>query len=86
MRLLAESRIGIDCAADKVWQATIDVENWPIWTPTVTAAVRLDDGPFGPGSEARLTQPGQAETVWRVTDNYTVKKRPPMPVSRSARM
>lgn len=68
MRLLAKNRIGIDCSADMVWQATIDVESWPRWTPTVIAAVRLDVGSFGPGSEVRLKQPRQAETVWRVTD------------------
>lgn len=68
MRLLAENRIGINCAAEAVWQATIDVELWPEWTPTVTAALLLDDRPFGPGSQARLKQPGQVETVWRVTD------------------
>ncbi len=68
MKLLAEIRVGIDCAADEVWQATIDVENWPRCTPTVTTAVRLDDGPFGHGSHARLKQPGQVETVWRVID------------------
>ncbi len=68
MRLLAKNQISIACPSERVWQTTIEIEDWPNWTPTVTKAVRLDTGPFGTGSEARLKQPGQAETTWRVTD------------------
>lgn len=68
MRLLAENRVEIDCPTELVWKATIAIEDWPKWTPTVNSAARLDQGGFGLGSEARLKQPGQAQTVWRVTD------------------
>jgi len=47
------------------WQATIDVENRPRWTPTVTATAPPGQGAFGLGGAARLKQTGQAETMWR---------------------
>ena len=34
-----------------------DVERWSEWTSTVTPAKRLDDGPLGVGSQARIEQP-----------------------------
>jgi uncharacterized membrane protein len=68
MRLLAESRIEIDWPTASVWKATIAIQDWPRWAPTVSSAARSDKGAFGLGSEARLKQPGQAEIVWPVTD------------------
>ncbi len=67
MRLLAKSRTAIASSSERVWQVIVDVEDWPKWTPTVSKAVRLDQGPFGVGSAARLKQPAQAATTWRVT-------------------
>ena len=58
----------IDAPPDVVWAVTTDVERWPELTPTVTSVVRLDDGPFGLGSAARIKQPGQPEAVWTVTE------------------
>jgi len=63
-----EHTIHIEAPTDVVWAVTEDVERWPEWTPTVTAARRLDEGPFGLGSVARIKQPGQPESDWTVTD------------------
>ena len=60
--------IHIEAPPDVVWAVTEDVERWPEWTPTVTAVRRLDDGPFGLGSVARIKQPAQPEADWTVTD------------------
>ena len=65
MRL--ENILRIDAPLDVVWQVTEDVERWPEWTPTVTAARRLDQGPFDVGSTALLTLPRVPESTWTVT-------------------
>jgi uncharacterized membrane protein len=57
----------IDAPVERVWALTVDVEGWPSVTPTVTSVERLDRGPFGLGSRARLKQPGQRPAVWTVT-------------------
>ncbi len=64
-----EIRDQIDIAAPPsvVFALTIDVEQWPSITPTVTTAKRLDDGPLKVGSRAQLTQPGLPPTVWTVS-------------------
>lgn len=62
-----EHTIAIEAPPDRVWDVAKDVEAWPTWTPTVRSVVRVDDGPFGLGSEARIKQPAQAEATWTVT-------------------
>ena len=66
--MTAEHTTHIDAPPAEVWRVTLDVERWPEWTPTVTAARRLDDGPFRVGSRVRIKQPGQPEATWTVTD------------------
>lgn len=58
-----------DIAADPqtVWLELIDVERWPEWTTSMTRVQRLDDGPFGLGSQARIKQPRFPTLVWKVT-------------------
>ena len=51
---------------DRVWSLTEDLESWPALTPTMTSVERLDDGPLGPGSRARVVQPRQRPAIWRV--------------------
>lgn len=63
-----EDTIHIEAPADVVWAVTEDIERWPEWTPTVTAAHRLDDGPLGIGSRVRIKQPVQPESDWTVTE------------------
>jgi hypothetical protein len=58
----------IDAAPEKAWAVQIDVERWPEWTASTLSAVRLDEGPFRLGSEARLRLRGGPQSVWRVTE------------------
>jgi uncharacterized membrane protein len=57
----------IAAGVDRVWALTVDVERWPELTPTVTSVQRLDDGPLGVGSRARVKQPAQRAAVWTVS-------------------
>lgn len=66
--MIVEDGVRIEAPPDVVWAVTVDVERWPAWTPTVTALARLDGGPFGLGSAARIKQPAQPEAVWTVTE------------------
>jgi uncharacterized membrane protein len=62
--------VGIDISApaERVWQAVVDIESWPRWTPSTTEVKRLDDGPLHVGSRARVKQPGMQALVWEVTE------------------
>jgi uncharacterized membrane protein len=62
-----ETSTEIDAPASLVWALTVDVAAWPTFTPTMQRVERLDDGPFGAGSSARIKQPGLAAAVWTVT-------------------
>ncbi|WP_349878285.1 SRPBCC family protein [Micromonospora sp. HUAS YX12] len=66
MRFAESVEIAAD--ADRVWAVQTDVEHWPEWTPSVTAARRLEPGPLTLGSTARLEQPRLRPAVWRVTE------------------
>jgi uncharacterized membrane protein len=62
-----QNDLAIEAPVDVVWKLTTDVESWPSITPTMTSVERLDDGPFGVGSQALVKQPAQRATVWTVT-------------------
>jgi hypothetical protein len=62
-----ENVIHIDAPPDVVWAATVDVERWPEWSPTVQSVQRVDQGPFDVGSTALIKQPGLPEAKWSVT-------------------
>ena len=62
-----ERSVDIATPPDRVWAAMADVERWPAWTASVTRVERLDRGPFGVGSRARVRQPGFPAAVWTVT-------------------
>jgi len=66
--MTVEDAIHIDAAPEKVWAVTVNVEQWPNWTPTVSTVVRLEKGPFGLGSTVRIKQPWQPESDWTVTE------------------
>jgi hypothetical protein len=57
----------IAAPVDVVWRLTIDINDWPSFSPTMQRVTRLDDGPLRVGSSARLKQPGQLPAVWTVT-------------------
>jgi len=63
-------RVTISIAAPiaHVWSVLADVEHWPDWTPTITTVQRLERGPFGPGSAARIKQPKLPPVVWTVSE------------------
>jgi uncharacterized protein YndB with AHSA1/START domain len=63
-----EKTIEIKAPRAKVWAALAAVQNWPLWTESVTRIERLDDGPFGVGSQVRITQPKLPVLVWQVVE------------------
>jgi carbon monoxide dehydrogenase subunit G len=62
-----EHSIHIEATPAAVWAVLTDVEHSPAWTPTMSKVERMDSGPFGPTSRARVKLVGFPATVWRVT-------------------
>lgn len=60
--------IAISASTQRVWTSLIDVEHRPEWTPSMTSVVRLGEGPFTVGSQARITQPRLGTMLWTVTE------------------
>ena len=52
---------------ERIWAVFVDVERWPEWTPTVTRAQRLEEGPLAVGSQTKIWQPQLTPVIWRVT-------------------
>lgn len=77
-----EIAVDIDAAPEKVWAVLADVEHWPEWTRSMIRVQRLEDGPFGLGSTARVRQPRLPQAVYTVTEyepgqNFTWATRSP---------
>ena len=60
--------VEIDAAPERVWDVMTDVETWPEWADTVTSVTRLDEGPLGLDSKARIEQPKLPPTEYTVTE------------------
>jgi len=64
----ASATIDIDAPAERVWAVISDVEDWPVWTPSVRSLRCLDPGPLRVGAHYRIKQPRLPTTTWIVTD------------------
>jgi uncharacterized protein YndB with AHSA1/START domain len=63
-----QTEIDIDATPDAVWRTLTDVESWPKWTASMTDVQRLQQGDFGVGSSAKVTQPKLKAAVYTVTE------------------
>ena len=59
-------RESVGAAPAVVWAFAIDVERWPAVMDHIDRIDRCDQGQFGLGSSATLTQPGLPTTIWTV--------------------
>jgi uncharacterized protein YndB with AHSA1/START domain len=56
----------ITAPVEAVWAATLDVESWSRYTPTITSVRLLDAAPLAVGHRVEVRQPWQRPTVWTV--------------------
>lgn len=66
--VILEDKIDIQAAQELVWQVTIDVESWPLWSPAMEKIVLKDSGDFKSGSSVLIKQKLLPETRWAVTE------------------
>ncbi len=66
--MILEDQIDIQASKERVWQVTIDVESWPLWSPAMETIVRQDSGEFKVGSSALVKQKLIPETRWEVVE------------------
>ncbi len=62
-----ENSIDISAPVSAVWALTIDVETWPLISPTFNGIERLESGKLKLGSEVQVERPAQPARAWTVT-------------------
>jgi len=62
-----ELKVEINASVERIWESLVDIENWPVFTSSISSVRRIDQGPFGLGSCARVKQPGTGTLMWSVT-------------------
>ena len=59
--------VEIHVPPQRVWNVLLDVEQWPVWTTSVSKVQRMDIGALTLGSRTRIWQPKLMPAVWQVT-------------------
>ncbi len=52
-----EETIEVNADPQRVWEVLVDVESWPVWTPSMTTVKVVSPRPLGPGSRLAIKQP-----------------------------
>lgn len=60
--------VWIDAPAALVWDAMINLNEWPSWASYMKSLRRQDRGPFGLGSRVHVTPKGLPGAEWTVTE------------------
>jgi hypothetical protein len=60
-------RFVTSASAEKVWHVLADVENWPIWNPTILEIRPLTDEGLRPGARYRVVQQKLRPAVYEIT-------------------
>jgi uncharacterized membrane protein len=63
-----EVTVEADASMEKTWNAVADVEQWPLWTESMTEVHWLDDGSLTVGGRATVKQPRIPPIVWEVSE------------------
>src|SRR3954451_18301934 len=58
----------IDTDVSKVFRVVADIENWNLWTKSVTKISFLEKFKFEVGGKARVYQPKLLPAVWTITE------------------
>lgn len=66
--MILRHSLDISAPPELVWRVTVDVEQWPQWSPAIQSVKLLGEGPFAVGTRALIKQKAMAPAVWTVND------------------